>query len=79
MFMKTIAVGPFEPVAFCVTGGFLASTARVLFCHNDDVEADAHRESWGCKARVESFKSDCRGAILGSLDVRETFAHTNAN
>jgi hypothetical protein len=44
MFMKTIAVGPFEPAASCVTGGFFASPARVLLCCHDEVEADAHRE-----------------------------------
>lgn len=44
MFMNTIAVGPFEPTVSCVTGGFFASRARVLFCCHDEVEADAHRE-----------------------------------
>lgn len=32
MFMKTIAVGPFEPAAFCVTGGTTDAKARFESC-----------------------------------------------
>jgi hypothetical protein len=39
MFMNTIAVGPFEPAEFCVTGGAaLASVAMCCFlCHSETV------------------------------------------
>lgn len=48
MFIKTIAVGPFDPVAFWVTGG--ATVASPLFCcfvcvgHNEDVGVAAYLE-----------------------------------
>lgn len=41
MFMKTIAVGPFEPVLSCVTGGTGVASVRTwlmtLLCHSEDV------------------------------------------
>ena len=53
--MNTIAVGPFDPVAFCVTGGLFASTARPLLCRHWVEVLHEHRAISSGEARVESL------------------------
>jgi hypothetical protein len=65
MFMKTIAVGPFEPVASCVTGGARVSAAKLfLCCHCGEQEVTANLEIGLKVARSKSWRRGCRRAIL---------------
>jgi hypothetical protein len=69
MFMNTMAVGPFELVASCVTG--CTAVARDLDCRWKDVEF--HRvgavnelttgTTTACDAVLDSWDVDCRSAI----------------
>jgi hypothetical protein len=66
MFMKTMAVGPFDPAEFCVTGG-LCTEARhladcpALFCKSCDVV---------CREILESPATDCRKAMAAGASVQ---------
>lgn len=75
MFMKTMAVGPFDPAELCVTGG-LCTDARhladfaALFCKDS---GDAV-----CREILESPATDCRRAMVAATsvelpDANETF------
>lgn len=61
IFIKTIAVGPFDPVASCVTGG--TTVAKSFFCsfvcagHNEDVGGAVYLDIQAREARFESWAS----------------------
>lgn len=58
MFINTIAVGPFEPVAFCVTGGTGVARDRIWFapprCHNEVVGVLVSLDTVACDALLVS-------------------------
>lgn len=64
MFMKTIAVGPFELVASCVTGGTGVAKFRnwsaLVFCHNVDVGLLVNLELVDGEARLVSWDMGLR-------------------
>lgn len=73
MFMKTMAVGPFDPAEFCVTGG-LCTEAR----HLADCPALFCRMSGDAVCRemlLESPDTDCRKAIATAASVDLPEAH----
>lgn len=55
MFMKTIAVGPLEPTAFCVAGG--TGVARCRICDPPRADMD------DVAALLESWPAECRRDI----------------
>lgn len=63
MFRNTIAVGPFDPTEFCVTGGVCMvarhRVAVVLFFGKRSGDADVV----GSEMLLESFVADCRQAM----------------
>lgn len=68
MFIKTMAVGPFDPAEFCVTGG-LFTEAR----HLADCPAPFRRLSGDavCRAMLlESPDTDCRKAMATAASVK---------
>lgn len=68
MFMKTMAVGPFDPAEFCVTGG-LCTEAR----HLADCPAPFRRLSGDAVCRemlLESPDTDCRKAMSTAASVK---------
>lgn len=70
MFMKTMAVGPFDPAEFCVTGG-LCTEAR----HLADCPALFRRLSGDavCRAMLlESPDTDCRKAMAAAASVESS-------
>lgn len=66
MFMKTIAVGPFEPAEFCVTGG-VCTVARhlavVWVALFETRSGDAPELIRGIRKLLESCVADCRRAM----------------
>lgn len=73
MFMKTIAVGPFDPAEFCVTGG-LCTEAR----HLVDWPALFGRMSGEAVCRdmlLESPDTDCRKAMATAASVELSNVH----
>lgn len=66
IFMNTIAVGPFELVVFCVTGGTGVANDRnwfaLLRCHNGDVLVSL--EMIDCDALLVSWLIGVRKAIV---------------
>ena len=67
MFMKTIAVGPFEPVMSCVTGG-TTDAIDLLFCGSHS-PLDAVASFEVVAARLASFGSAVLAAIRSIWDV----------
>jgi hypothetical protein len=67
MFMKTIAVGPLELVASCVTGGTGVANDRnwpaLLLCHNEVVGVAVSLEMVDCDALLVSWLMGVRKAI----------------
>lgn len=67
--MNTIAVGPFEPVASCVTGGTGDAKDRSWFalprCHNG--EGDASLEMVDCDALLVSWDMGVRKVMLDKV------------
>jgi hypothetical protein len=67
MFMKTIAVGPLELVASCVTGGTGVANDRnwsaLLLCHNEVVGVAVSFEIVDCDALLVSWLMGARKAI----------------
>lgn len=65
--MKTIAVGPLELVASCVTGGTGVANDRnwfaLLFCHNEVVGVAVSFEMVDCDALLVSWLMGVRKAI----------------
>jgi len=67
IFMNTIAVGPFELVASCVTGGTGVANDRnwfaLLRCHSGD--GLVNFETADCEALLVSWLMGVRKAIIG--------------
>lgn len=68
IFMKTIAVGPFELVASCVTGGTGVAKFRnwsaLLRCHNEDVGVLVNLDIVDGEALFVSWEMGLRKAIV---------------
>jgi hypothetical protein len=78
MFMKTIAVGPLELVASCVTGGTGVANDRnwsaLLLCHNEVVGVAVSLETVDCDALLVSWLMGVRKAIaMMKKRHRETY------
>jgi hypothetical protein len=78
MFMKTIAVGPLELVASCVTGGTGVANDRnwsaLLLCHNEVVGVAVSLEIVDCDALLVSWLMGVRKAIaMMKKRHRETY------
>jgi hypothetical protein len=78
MFMKTIAVGPLEVVASCVTGGTGVANDRnwsaLLLCHNEVVGVAVSLEIVDCDALLVSWLMGVRKAIaMMKKRHRETY------
>lgn len=78
MFKKTIAVGPFDPAEFWVTGGGVFTEARhlagcvtVLGRTSDDAAAglEMHRESFVADCRIPDMATVACWSLRRSLQV----------
>lgn len=66
MFIKTMAVGPFDPAEFCVTGGVCTVAkhlAAVCVALLGGRSGDARELVRGTRKLLESCVADCRRAM----------------